>query len=49
MNLKDSRAGYEALLQQMMHIRLDSIDNYKNREELFKTQFLRFLSESAPI
>ena len=47
--LERQPGSYEALLQQMMHIRLDSIDNYKNREELFKTQFLRFLSESAPI
>jgi hypothetical protein len=40
---------YEELLQQLMDIKLDSIENYRNREQLFKRHLLKFLFESEPI
>ena len=41
--------SYEELLQKLMDIKLDSIANYKSREQLFKDEFLKFLSKSEPI
>jgi len=46
----EKRPGrYPELLQQLMDIKLDSIENYKNREQLFKEEFLKFVLESEPI
>jgi hypothetical protein len=47
--LERQPGGYEALLQHLMQIRLDSIENYKSREQLFKSDLLKFLIESEPI
>lgn len=47
--LRKRPGRYEELLQQLMDIKLDSIENYKNREQLFKADFLKFLFESEPI
>jgi hypothetical protein len=41
--------SYEELLQGLMAIKLDSMANYEGREQLFRAEFLKFLSESQPI
>lgn len=46
--LEKRPARYDELLRQLMDIKLDSVENYWNREKLFKSEFLKFLSESEP-
>ena len=40
---------YENLLKGLMNIKLGSMINYRNMERLFRSRFLRFLSESDAV
>jgi hypothetical protein len=40
---------YEELLLKLMDVKLNSITNYASREQLFKDEFVKFLSSSEPI